>query len=648
MEILKQNDWSKINEAYQIFINTGKILPNTVRPEIERSWRRCQSINPWSPRPTAISDDEYEKIFRENVELVEVATPIMQYMYATNTQNFEDNLIHLVEKSGVVLQFVTRVCTYPIPLKKRVSETIIGTTNSGLALVEQKAVEVGGYEMYMVSYQPNYGGAAPIFNKEHQLVGAVSLYNNFGKIPEQPLEFVEAAARLISDLLGNSSIARKSSVEANNYFTQMINQSTDYILIVDKIGRIVNLNTKCQELLGLCREAILGRACCEFGVKLDELISDAAYVNKDYFSIKTHDQQTFTCLLQNNKTIKWLNGQKHTLLLFSLVGLPKMRAKIISSRDSVDSFDTLVGRSAAHFKLINMGRRAARVPASVLIDGESGTGKDVLARAVHNASPRAAKPFLAVDCGSIPKEILASELFGYEEGAFTGGKKGGQIGKFEAADGGTLFLDEIGEMPIEMQVSLLRFLEDRTITRVGSHQAKKVDVRVISATNRNLTQRITEGLFREDLYYRLKVIHITLPPLRERADDILPLADFYVEYYAKIYGIVGIALTQQSRNLLRQYNWPGNIRELANVIENAMAFSDGDELTPDLLPLEILEYQPQLFKVNSVKKEQSEREIIASALRSAKGNVSHAAKSIGVSRNTFYRKIDKYGLHCEK
>ncbi len=646
MEVLKSTDWSKINEAYQVFINTGEILPDSVRDEVANSWRRSKNINPWQPRPQPIDEEEFEALLEENQQLAEIARPIMEYMHATNSIKFQDNLINLAEKSGVVLDFQTRLCTFPSPWKKRVCESSIGTCITAVVLAEQKPLELGGPEQYSVCYQTLYGGGAPINDSNNDVIGAILLYNNYGKIPEQPIEFVEAAALLISDLLQDGEEARKRPVENHELFTRMINYIDYYILVVDSKGKIVNVNDRVEDLFGLSRDRLVGRYCYDFGIKLERLISDNNYMNKDYFSVKA-DQQSHKCLLENNKTVKWLNNQEHTLLMFSSIDTASLDFDV-GSDGEIDTFQKIIGRSPSHGQWMSIAKRASTVEANVLIDGESGTGKEVFARAIHNASKRASKPFVAINCGSLPKEILQSELFGYAEGAFTGGKKGGQIGKFEAADGGTILLDEIGEMPLEMQVSMLRFLQDKTVVRLGESQGKKVNVRVIAATNRDLQNMVDEGQFRQDLFYRLKVIYITLPPLRERKDDISLITDYYIQHYARFYDKGNINITNKTRDLLYLYNWPGNIRELANVIENAVIFVDGNTITPDLLPVEILEYEPGLSKLSGEQLKQHEKEIITKALIAAKGNVSDAARSIGISRNTLYRKIDKYHLEFLK
>lgn len=645
MNTLKNADWSKVNEAYQLFITTGQLLPNAIRPQVARSWQRSHSlgVDPWTPRPDPISDAEFIDIAEVNREFLELATPVMHYMYGTNNKDYVDNLVQITDKTGVVLDFFTRISVLPNPRKKRLTENHIGTGLTGIVLAEQIPVEVGGPEYYKVCYQTCFGGAAPVKDSNGKLIGILSLYNNYGKIPQQPLEFVETAARLIENLLECKNDGKTISLESNPYFTKMLNCVTEYAVVVDQQGYIINFNDKLCDLLNLPRERLIGRACQDFGIHLNQLISDENYANKDSFSLRG-DTNSYCCLLQNNKTVKSFNDQENTLLLFSLMESMKCCARFVQKQASIESMSQIIGRSSVHDKLTSFAKRAAVVPSNVLIEGESGTGKEVMARYIHNASPRVDKPFIAINCGAIPKDLLQSELFGYEEGAFTGGKKGGKNGCFEAADKGTLLLDEIGDMPLEMQVSLLRFLQDKIVVRVGSQSGKKVDVRIIAATNRDLKSRVNEGLFRQDLYYRLRVINITLPPLRSRRDDILPIAEYYLSHYAGLYGLENMFLTQETKNRLYQYNWPGNVRELANVMERVVVFSDDKEITPDLLPTEILQSQLEIPGISSSRLEDKERELIVNALYVARGNVSKAAKSIGISRNTLYRKIDKYGI----
>ncbi|TWH46744.1 sigma-54-dependent Fis family transcriptional regulator [Sporomusa sp. KB1] len=645
MELLKKNNWHRISEAYHKFITSGIVPPNLVRPEISNSWQRSRSVNPWGPKPRNINNDEYNQVLEDNAELIEFARPIMQYMYATNTKYFQDTIVHLSDQSGVVMDSCTWKSPFPTILKKRITEATTGTTLTAAVLAEKAPLELGGQEVYRVTCKTSYGGAAPIKDNANNILGILALSNSFGKIPDQPLSFVIAATQLLENLLQNKVVARKKMLESNKYFTQMINQIAAPILIIDNEGQIINANASCRNFLAIeqNKSNLIGKSCYDLGITLNEVISNSLVNEPNYFTLKI-PQMTYICAAQSSKTVRWLNQKQHTMLMFNVIDTTKDRPPIVPVEWSGNPFAKIIGNSFIKKNLIDIATRASQIPANVLIDGESGTGKELFAKAIHDASNRAAKPFIAINCGAIQSSLLESELFGYAEGTFTGGKKGGRIGKLELADGGTLLLDEIGEMPLDMQVSLLRFIQDRTVIRLGEHAPKKVDVRIIAATNRDLKKCVADNLFRDDLYYRLKVIHITLPPLRDRKDDILVIANHYVNYFSTLFCLQKMSLTQETSNLLYQYNWPGNIRELSNIIENAVIFSRSDKITPDLLPVEILEFRPNLEKIDKMTLIYNEKELIAKALSKHQGNVSHAAKEVGISRNTMYQKMYKYGL----
>lgn len=287
----------------------------------------------------------------------------------------------------------------------------------------------------------------------------------------------------------------------------------------------------------------------------------------------------------------------------------------------------------------------------MLILGESGTGKELFAHATHNNSKRKEYPFIKVNCGSIPFELLESELFGYEEGAFTGAKKGGKIGKFKAADKGTIFLDEIGDLPMNMQVKLLRVLQDKEIERIGSNYTEKIDVRIISATNKDLEKMTQEGKFRLDLYYRLNVISIHIPPLRERKEDIPILSRYLVEKISKDENIEVGGIENTSIEYLNKYDWPGNVRELENIIERAINFLEEEKvIKPKHLPAKITGIVKEKDRnIKSLKStvEEVERECIIDSIMMADGNKTKAAEMLGISRTSLYEKILKYNIAIE-
>ncbi len=314
--------------------------------------------------------------------------------------------------------------------------------------------------------------------------------------------------------------------------------------------------------------------------------------------------------------------------------------------------DELVYRSPAMAEIVRLLERIGPVSAPVLITGESGTGKEVVARNLHRAFSGGdfdAKPFVSVNCPAVPESLLESELFGYRKGAFTGADQDFK-GRVELADGGTLFFDEIGDLPAAIQPKLLRLLENRTYEPLGTGKTKKVDIRVVCATNRNLKKLVREGRFREDLLYRVNTFTIDIPPLRERPQDVPPLAEFFLRRYAREMRKDILGYSRETSALLSGYDWPGNIRELKNVVERAVVLCSGREITLDDLPQELLRGGPRgpalpAKEGNAI--EAVERSLILEALGKAKGNVSAAARLLGITRNTMRYRLRKYGLEAE-
>jgi len=307
----------------------------------------------------------------------------------------------------------------------------------------------------------------------------------------------------------------------------------------------------------------------------------------------------------------------------------------------VDSFEGLLGTSAPMQALFNSIRKVATTDAPVLILGESGTGKEVTARAIHRRSARKEGPFVAINCGAIPEALIESELFGHEKGAFTGAHVQ-RKGRIEVAAGGTLFLDELGEIPLQLQVKLLRFLQEQTIERVGGRQEIHVDARVIAATNADLKEGMAEGTFREDLFYRLAVIQLVLPPLRERDDDIILLARALLQRFAAESGKTGIVFTPDALRGIRNHRWPGNVRELQNRVRRAVIMSDGKRLS--VQDLELPTGPASAGQTLKEAREQLERGMINESLRKHSGNITAASGELGISRPTFYELMEKLGI----
>ena len=312
------------------------------------------------------------------------------------------------------------------------------------------------------------------------------------------------------------------------------------------------------------------------------------------------------------------------------------------------ALESIIGESPGMKQLKDLVKKVGNTNSNVLILGESGTGKELFAHAIHNNSKRVDAPFIKVNCSAIPFELLESELFGYEEGSFTGARKGGKIGKFKAADGGTIFLDEIGELPMSMQAKLLRVLQDREIEKIGSNISEKVDVRVIAATNKNLENMVNEGQFRLDLFYRLNVVNIRVPSLRERREDIPVLAKYLMEKISEKEGIRVDGISFKALDFLKNYDWPGNVRELENTLERAINFMDDEtRILAKHLPPKITGVS-SYDSMRTLKEtiEEIEKEVILNRLILAKGNKSEAAETLGISRTSLYDKLLKYNIEA--
>jgi DNA-binding NtrC family response regulator len=350
------------------------------------------------------------------------------------------------------------------------------------------------------------------------------------------------------------------------------------------------------------------------------------------------------------KPVNLLELRRRVELHLTQRSLTRENRQLQERIDKSFGFETILGRSQVMLALFERLRVVAPAPSTVLIVGESGTGKELVANAIHQRSPRAAGRFVALNCGAIPGEILEAELFGHERGAFTGAHQR-RIGKLEAASGGTLFLDEISELSADLQVKLLRVLEQRTVVRVGGNDEVPVDFRLLAATNRDLDREVANGRFRADLYYRLRVVPIELPPLRQRAEDIPLLVKHFIERFNEELGRAVVACDQELLRALRTYPWPGNVRELRNVVENMVLFAGGETLTLNDLPAEFRQIHPGVPGREAVQETWEprpmadlEKEAILRTLAYTGGHRARAAQLLEIGLRTLQRKLKEYGV----
>ncbi len=496
-------------------------------------------------------------------------------------------------------------------LKPKVNTPIQLNGNQGIVRKEVIMILKEEYQLYLLLFSNNKNDFLNIDNHEELLFKDMIEFAYDGLVMVDPQGYVQMLSQAYADFLG---VDQESSI--GKHVTEVIENTRMHIVAKTGKQELAELQKINEGYMIVTRSPILknGKVMGAVGKVLFKNIGQVTAISK---------------------RIKLLE-----------VELKKYKGDFRERNKASYTFDHLIGESVAFNEVINQARKAAKSDSNVLLLGESGTGKELFAHSIHNASRRAIGVFVKVNCAAIPAELLESELFGYEEGSFTGAKKSGKAGKFEAADGGTIFLDEIGELPMHMQVKLLRVLQEKEIERVGSAGSIPIDVRVIAATNRNLEEMVGKGEFRLDLYYRLKVMEITIPSLKERQTDIEILVNHFIDKYQQIMKKQVKGICEHALRLLTVYSWPGNIRELENVIERALNFVDeGTVITKEHLPEEIAGHR-EITSVRSLVEvmEDTERNTILACLGMTQGNKSETAKQLGVSRTTLYEKMKKYDL----
>lgn len=534
------------------------------------------------------------------------------------------------------------------------SETLLGTNAAALAKTQEGVVWVLGEEHYLELFN-NYATAAvslknPFFSKPfvYLIIVPISKYNDQ---TISTIDFIFSAEFYNSDYSQPTDVLIKKEI-LDSYMQQ--HQSA--LLIVDSQGIMLDINSLFKTKFEVNFDQVIGK---QLNIVFPELSQTLTCIRttkplfmrevnfphlpagrRDYVMDCTPIKKENNCI---GMVITLTDKNRITKYLGNLIGQTHF------------TFDSLIGNNINFLSTKHLAEQSAQSPSNILILGESGTGKELFAQAIHNASTYRNHPFVPLNCAAIPKELIGSELFGYEEGAFTGAKKGGAPGKFELANGGTLFLDEIAEMPLDMQSILLRVLEDRKVTRLGSSKTADVDVRIIAATNRNLWEYVNDGKFRLDLYYRLNVIKIELIPLRERKDDIPLLVDYFLRNFSEVLNNKVSFISPEAMRLLQEYSWPGNIRELRNVIERSVNLAKSATLTVADLPKDITgslhnnkyslnsqQTLPPIEDINSYENyEEREKEVIKYLLFKHHGNKSLVAQELGIARSTLYRKLKK-------
>ncbi|QGY41820.1 GAF domain-containing protein [Pseudodesulfovibrio cashew] len=643
------------------FIEGKKVAMDDVEDAIIDSWQRCQSMAV-DPAPRSCWD----------------FTPMEQLRPFTSTLekicgDIEATAYSAIKGKGLLITIanaearVARTCGDLEVLRQadklnfgpgaNWAEESVGTNAIGTAITTGRPMQVFGEEHFCRSHHSWSCTAAPILDPRGNVWGCFDISGPVKSDHSQNLELVLQAARALEQKLARVYCSELEGQMAS-LFSSMFNSVTSGVLFLNQAGRVTSANSVAEVLLGERGRPLRGRRAEEL-FDFETFLAKAKHASMcEPVTIRcrvkpglyVRAMPTFSANGTWLDTIVTVSETQHTRQF----AVPAQRTETKNARSNATpkGFERVLHASPAMRQAICQAGNAARTPSTVLLSGESGTGKELFARGIHQAGPRAGKPFIAVNCGAFTEELVQSELFGYREGAFTGAAKKGRVGKFQKADKGVLFLDEISEMPLAQQVNLLRALEERAIVPVGGTTPQPVDVKIIAATNKNLQELVSKGLFREDLYYRLNVVGISIPALRDRGDDIALLAEYHLGRLCSEFGIQCSGITPEAEALLMVHDWPGNVRELVNCLEFAANNLGGGWLREDHLPPYLREKAkgkalPGRGKQsNEFQLKKREEEAIREALEFHQGNISKTAKALGIGRNTLYSKMDRFGIQA--
>ncbi|MHB8075863.1 sigma-54-dependent Fis family transcriptional regulator [Desulfosporosinus fructosivorans] len=646
---------------WEKFIEGEDIDTTKLQSEVLDSWQRCKGVfNPYKEKNSNIlSPEDFDRLKFKYRKLLDIAVPAMENFYNfVRGSGFSITLATVDNGDHIILELIgdpggltAHELSNAIP-GSNWSESVMGTSAAVLAVYHDRPFQVHPDEHWCVCLKEVTTCAAPIHDPDTQaIIGTLTVAASYIKVQSHTLGMVVAAVDSIEKQLAVRRLAKKFEI-ANHFKTVIMECFSDGLIAIDEFGSVIHVNQKTLDILGFEQDpigqnifSILNRT---FGTinryrDLASVINSQESVADRFVNIQ-NSGGIIRCVVSTRFLES--NGE---LFLGKVLIIQQMSraAKFVTSalgNYARFTFSDLIGQEQKFLDCIKIGIKVARTYSNVLILGESGTGKELFAQAIHNASSRKDQPFFAINCAAIPRDLLGSELFGYVEGAFTGAKKGGSPGKFELADGGTIFLDEIGEMPLDMQTSLLRVLEEKAVTRVGDKRAIPVDVRVVVATNRDLEKEVEEGNFRADLYYRINVVSIEIPPLRDRTGDIFLLISHFVK---KVSERMEKKIEFISPDVYRNcalYDWPGNVRELQNIIERAVTLVEGTTISSHLLPERLAKlsddspHSPEAHKLRDFRKT-LEHDSIQACIETCGGNMTRVAKELGISRPTLYRKL---------
>ena len=655
----------QLQREWESFINTGKLLSeDEISAEVFSSWQRCRNrdLDPYMVPNVMLSEAELAERLEKNRTLIEVAEPFLQ----TIAENVEgsgfrvdlfDADLYLLWRYGdrQVMEESERRSLIRLGICR--SELSSGTNAINLAALLEKPIQLIGPEHYNTALQHWTCSAVPIKDENGKVIAVINAAGYYWLIHKHTLGMMTALAKSIEYCLLQKAIGQELA-EVNSFKKEIIESITDAVMVVSSDSRIMMANGAANQFFGFDGRDITGYTL------------DSIWENNNPFTEVFYTGQPIIdremAFSRQGKTVRLLGTvrpvnldekkPRNVIGTFKDINDTRGMIKNYVGWKAHFTFANLVGENAEFRQAIRLAKETAKMHSNILIQGESGTGKELFAQAIHNDSSYADGPFVVINCAAIPNGLLESEFFGYEGGAFTGAKKGGQPGKFELAEGGTVFLDEINSLPLAMQAKILRTLQNKTVIRVGGTEEIPVRARVIVASNTDLWQMVQRGEFREDLFYRINVITIHIPPLRERVEDL----ELLIEHIMTSRDMFPrLEIESEAISMMRGYHWPGNIRELENILErsNVLVRTRGNRqvTASDLLGYPGMRHgrnesraaQPignLSERKNGAVLKHAEKGAIQSAIAESKGNITLAAQILGIGRNTLYRKMKRYGL----
>ncbi|MBF4694067.1 sigma-54-dependent Fis family transcriptional regulator [Fusibacter ferrireducens] len=654
-------------ENWESFVGKGQLKSNGVKDEIYKSWLRCKDygVEPTDDsRHVSLSKEAFDESLKEKAYLIKIAHPFMLKLYKfVRGTGF---VVVLVNEEGYLLELFADEDVWQNPVTKNFflgaswQEEVAGTNAIGTAMYEQAPVQVSGAEHYCKKHHGLTCSAAPIFDVNGDLLGIVDISGPFEASHGHTLGMVVATAEAIMAQLRIENKNRQLAL-ANKKLLNFFNMVSDGVLIVGEDGSISEMNPAAEVILRREKKDAIGMLIQNMVSPRHRSLGSGCFYLKpcSYIEGIIHTSNgPFDCIISSEP----IYNEKEALVgSFITLKQVKQVQKLLDRFGGYTAslqFEDIIGSSFEIRESIRLANLTAINNSNVLLTGESGTGKEIFAQAIHNKSSQCNAPFVSLNCGAIPRELIGSELFGYEEGAFTGAKRGGKPGKFELAAGGTLFLDEIGDMPLEHQTVLLRVIQEKQIVRIGGDKMISVNARLICATNKNLFEEVEKGTFRRDLFYRLNVMAIMIPPLRNRVEDIPLLFRHFLNKLCNDRERT-VRVDRSVYEYLKRYSWLGNVRELQNVVERAVNLAENGIIFPQHLPERIRNFQETPSKEEHVVGEslmacrvltkeaakETEKNRIIELLNRHAGNVSRVALEMGLSRKTIYNKMKLHEIY---